>query len=195
MRVARDRAARNARVQRRLSHESAKRAAENVVGRFIGRSKHAEETRQMLQQLAAVDFSALVLRGETGIGKGLAARILHYNGPRAPGPLVEVNCAALPDELLGSELFGHEAGAFTGAKGRREGLFEQAHGGTFFLMRSVRCRSACRRSCSRRSRIVRFVESAATANLPLTCRSSPQPTASSGTRSPSTVSVVTSITA
>jgi transcriptional regulator with GAF, ATPase, and Fis domain len=87
----------------------------------------------MLSQIAQADFSALVLRGETGTGKGLAARILHYNGPRASGPLVEVNCAALPEELLESELFGHEAGAFTGAKNRREGLFEQADGGTLFL--------------------------------------------------------------
>jgi DNA-binding NtrC family response regulator len=87
----------------------------------------------MLAQIARADFSALVLRGNTGTGKGLAARILHYNGPRADGPMIEVNCAALPEELLESELFGHEAGAFTGAKGRREGLFEQAHGGTLFL--------------------------------------------------------------
>lgn len=87
----------------------------------------------MLTQIAKAGFSAVVLRGGTGTGKGLAARILHYNGPRADGPMIEVNCAALPDELLESELFGHEAGAFTGAKNRREGLFEQANGGTLFL--------------------------------------------------------------
>ena len=127
------RAARSARAQRRLSNESANQAAKYGVERFIGRSDRAGETRHMLEQIAQADFSALVLRGDTGTGKGLAARILHYSGPRADGPLVEVNCAALPDELLESELFGHEAGAFTGAKGRREGLFEQAHGGTLFL--------------------------------------------------------------
>jgi DNA-binding NtrC family response regulator len=127
------RAARSARAQRRLDFASASQAARYGVKQFIGRSDRAEETRHMLEQIAQADFSALVLRGETGTGKGLAARILHYNGPRAAGPLVEVNCAALPDELLESELFGHEAGAFTGAKNRREGLFEQADGGTLFL--------------------------------------------------------------
>jgi DNA-binding NtrC family response regulator len=75
----------------------------------------------------------LLISGETGTGKGLAARILHHAGPRASGPLVEVNCAALPRELMEAELFGHEAGAFTGAKGRRRGLIEQASGGTLFL--------------------------------------------------------------
>jgi DNA-binding NtrC family response regulator len=89
--------------------------------------------RELLAKLAEVPFSAVLLAGETGTGKGLATRILHYSGRRRDGPLVEINCAALPRELLESELFGHEAGAFTGAKGRRRGLMEQAHGGTLFL--------------------------------------------------------------
>ncbi|MCP5312434.1 MAG: sigma-54-dependent Fis family transcriptional regulator [Chromatiaceae bacterium] len=127
------RTARSARAHRRLSSEAASQVARHGPARFIGRSDRAEETRHMLDQIAQADFSALVLRGETGTGKGLAAKILHYNGPRAEGPIVEVNCAALPGELLESELFGHEAGAFTGAKGRRAGLFEQADGGTLFL--------------------------------------------------------------
>jgi DNA-binding NtrC family response regulator len=127
------RAARSARAQRRLSFASASEAAKYRVEHFTGRSERAQETRHMLAQIAQADFSALVLRGETGTGKGLAARILHYNGPRADGPIIEVNCAALPEELLESELFGHEAGAFTGARNRREGLFEQADGGTLFL--------------------------------------------------------------
>ena len=127
------RAARSARAQRRLDTESANQVAKFGVDRFIGHSQRAQETRHMLEQIAKAGFSALVLRGATGTGKGLAARILHYSGPRADGPIVEVNCAALPEELLESELFGHEAGAFTGAKGRREGLFEQAHRGTLFL--------------------------------------------------------------
>ncbi len=131
--LAMQRAARSARAHRRLSTESAAQAAQFGVDRFVGQSNLASDTRHMLSQIARADFSALVLRGETGSGKGLAARILHYNGARADGPLVEVNCAALPAELLESELFGHEAGAFTGAKGRREGLFERAHCGTLFL--------------------------------------------------------------
>ncbi|MCB1800164.1 MAG: sigma-54-dependent Fis family transcriptional regulator [Gammaproteobacteria bacterium] len=127
------RAARSSRAQRRLSFAAANAAAKYRIEQFIGHSERATETRHMLKQIAQADFSALVLRGDTGTGKGLAARILHYNGPRANGPMIEVNCAALPDELLESELFGHEAGAFTGAKARREGLFEQANGGTLFL--------------------------------------------------------------
>lgn len=127
------RAARSARAQRRLSNESASRASKYGIERLIGRSKQINETRQIIKQIAQANFSALILRGDTGTGKGLASKILHYTGPRAAGPMVEINCAALPGELLESELFGHESGAFTGAKGRREGLFEQADGGTLFL--------------------------------------------------------------
>jgi transcriptional regulator with PAS, ATPase and Fis domain len=87
----------------------------------------------MLAQLAKVRFSSLVISGETGTGKGLAARVLHYSGSRAAGPWVELNCAAIPRDLLESELFGYEAGAFTGAKKRHRGLLEQAHTGTIFL--------------------------------------------------------------
>ncbi len=100
---------------------------------FLGSSARAQETRQLLARIAAADFSAVIVQGDTGTGKGLAARILHYGGARAAGPLVEVNCAALPEDLLESELFGHEAGAFTGAKALHRGLFEQADHGTLFL--------------------------------------------------------------
>ena len=83
---------------------------------FVGRSRPPPAVREVLRKLSQVPFSALVIGGETGTGKGLATRILHYSGRRAAGPLVEINCAALPRELLESELFGHEAGAFTGAQ-------------------------------------------------------------------------------
>jgi two-component system response regulator AtoC len=126
-------AARSARAQRRLHDEERACGIRYAPAAFVGRSPAAQQVREMLARLARVPFSALVITGETGTGKGLAARILHHGGSRASGPLVEVNCAALPHELMEAELFGHEAGAFTGAKGRRRGLIEQASGGTLFL--------------------------------------------------------------
>jgi two-component system response regulator AtoC len=126
-------AARSASAQRRLKNENESLARRFKPESFAGRSRSARTVRELLTRLTQVPFSVLIITGETGTGKGLAARILHHGGPRAEAPLVEVNCAALPHGLLESELFGHEAGAFTGARGRRRGLIEQAHGGTIFL--------------------------------------------------------------
>jgi DNA-binding NtrC family response regulator len=126
-------AARSARAHRRLSDEHNARSERYTPASFLGRSAAAAQVRALLQKLAGVPLTALIISGETGVGKGLAARILHHSGPRGAGPLVELNCAALPRDLLESELFGHEAGAFTGAKGRRRGLMEQADGGTLLL--------------------------------------------------------------
>ena len=126
-------AARSARAQRRLHDQAHQQHQSYIIDAFVGESSAAVATRDVLRKLTQVPFSALIIGGETGTGKGLATRILHYNGLRSSGPLVEINCAALPRELLESEVFGHEAGAFTGAKKRRRGLVEQASGGTLFL--------------------------------------------------------------
>lgn len=126
-------AARSARAQRRLAEQSDQLHHDYSIDAFIGESEAATEARALLKKLTQVPFSALIIEGETGTGKGLATRVLHHCGLRNSGPLVELNCAALPHELLESELFGHEAGAFTGARKRRRGLVEQASGGTLFL--------------------------------------------------------------
>jgi len=126
-------AARSARAQRRLRDQASHEHRRYSVDAFVGGSEAASAVRQVMSRLVSVPFSALVIGGETGTGKGLAARILHHSGARAGGPLIEVNCAALPRELLESELFGHEAGAFTGARKRHRGLVEQADRGTLFL--------------------------------------------------------------
>lgn len=126
-------AARSARAQRRLQQQTFARNNQYSIDSLIGSSPAMRALRNMLKQVINVPFSSLIVSGETGTGKGMIARILHYSGKRAQAPLVEINCAALPRELLEAELFGYEAGAFTGAKKRHRGLFEQAHTGTLFL--------------------------------------------------------------
>ena len=99
---------------------------------IIGHSKPMQEVFGMVAQVADSNTTVLI-NGETGTGKELIARAIHNNSPRKGGPLVQVNCAAIPDTLIESELFGHERGAFTGALQQRRGRFEEANGGTIFL--------------------------------------------------------------
>ncbi|HEX9479423.1 MAG TPA: sigma-54 dependent transcriptional regulator [Methylomirabilota bacterium] len=102
------------------------------LGRLIGRSAPMQEVHRLIEQAAATPAPVLI-HGETGTGKELVARTLHELSARASGPFVAVNCAAMPETLLESEIFGHERGAFTDARDRREGCFELAHGGTLLL--------------------------------------------------------------
>jgi DNA-binding NtrC family response regulator len=114
-------------LRRRIEVERSQRGA------FIGNSEAMQRVRAMIEKVSETDATVLV-RGESGTGKELVAREIHErNTARRNGAFVAVNCAALPSELIESELFGHEKGAFTGAAARREGKFEQADGGTLFL--------------------------------------------------------------
>lgn len=99
---------------------------------IIGSSAPIRELRELLERIADTDTS-LLISGETGTGKGLVARVIHTASRRASKPFVTINCAAIPEFLLESELFGHEKGAFTGALKNRKGLFSEADGGTLFL--------------------------------------------------------------
>ena len=102
-------------------------------GAILGRSPALERALTEGRRVAMHADVTVLIGGETGTGKELLARAIHYDGPRAAKPFVEINCAAIPSNLLESELFGHERGAFTGALNARPGLFELADGGTVFL--------------------------------------------------------------
>ena len=124
-------------VQKRVLHEEVKRLRSLVAdaSRFddmIGDSASMRDVRALLARLVDSDVTVLI-SGETGTGKEVAARSLHRHSRRAGGPFVAINCAAMPETLLESELFGHVKGAFTDARTNRSGLFVQASGGTLFL--------------------------------------------------------------
>ena len=127
---------RNARERAQLAEEN--RALREELGRegkfgaMIGRSTAIQKIFELVERVAPTDVTVFI-QGESGTGKELVARELHRRSGRADLPFVAINCAALPDSLIESELFGHEKGAFTGAIGRRRGKFELADGGTIFL--------------------------------------------------------------
>ena len=104
----------------------------SLKNQMIGQSKPIQEVREMIDRVAPTDASVLIL-GENGTGKEVVARLIHEQSQRNKAPMIEVNCAAIPAELIESELFGHEKGSFTSAIKQRAGKFEQANGGTLFL--------------------------------------------------------------
>jgi DNA-binding NtrC family response regulator len=129
-------AVRRALDEQRLREENRRLKAE-VEQRYsfenlLGRSRAMQAVFEQIRAVAETDTAVLLL-GESGTGKELAARAIHWNSPRRDGAFVPINCAAIPETLLESELFGHEKGAFTGAAKKRRGLFVEAHSGTLFL--------------------------------------------------------------
>ncbi|TMA43507.1 MAG: sigma-54-dependent Fis family transcriptional regulator [Deltaproteobacteria bacterium] len=131
-----DRALRGARQRREISYHRERQAA---ACKILGQSAAIERLRGMVERVMRMTGGpgapapTVLLLGETGSGKGHVARALHAGGGRREGPFIEVNCTALPENLVEAELFGHEKGAFTDAKTARAGLFETAHGGTILL--------------------------------------------------------------
>ena len=128
------RAAEQARLKRELADLRRKLdgGESELSTRLVGASRVMQDLRRAVLELAPIPAD-IILLGETGTGKEVVARCLHDFSPRAKGPFVAVNCAAIPADLIESELFGHEAGAFTGASGQRIGKFEYANGGTLLL--------------------------------------------------------------
>jgi DNA-binding NtrC family response regulator len=127
-----DRAVTHRRISRELRRREPTAANADAGPAIVGYSPAMQHVYKLIGQVAGSDATVLV-RGESGTGKELVVNAVHHNSMRAKGPLVKVNCAAIPETLLESELFGHERGAFTNAMFRRIGRFEEAHGGTLFL--------------------------------------------------------------
>jgi DNA-binding NtrC family response regulator len=120
-------------LRREVDQVRRERATEFNFRQIVGESPAMKKMLSLAAKVAESEVSSVLLQGESGTGKDLVAKAIHYGSLRADGPFVAVNCAALPATLIESELFGYEKGAFTDAKARKEGLFEQAEGGTLLL--------------------------------------------------------------
>jgi two-component system, NtrC family, response regulator AtoC len=121
------------RLRREVRALRASQAQPYSFDRIVGDSPSVAQLKGLLQKIAASPASTVLLTGESGTGKDLAAKVLHYASDRAAKPFMNITCSALPEALLESELFGHERGAFTDARQQKRGLFEMADGGTVFL--------------------------------------------------------------
>jgi two-component system, NtrC family, response regulator AtoC len=128
------RALQDARTRRQIEAlTSERKTGAGALGALIGQSSSMEGIRGMVSRLAASEATTVLIEGESGAGKEVVARAIHFEGARAEKPFMQVNCAALPEQLLESELFGHERGAFTDAHAQKRGLFETAEGGSVML--------------------------------------------------------------
>ena len=121
------------RLRKEVNFFRRERAQQFSFDQIVGESPSMQEMLALSHKVAESEVSSVLLQGESGTGKDLVAKAIHYHSTRADSPFVAINCAALPGTLIESELFGYEKGAFTDAKARKEGLFEQAEGGTLFL--------------------------------------------------------------
>lgn len=120
-------------LRREVKHTRRERSEAFNFSQIIGESTPIKKAIELAERVARSDVASILLQGETGTGKDLFAKAIHFASERSASPYLAINCAALPATLIESELFGYEKGAFTDAKQRKEGLFEQAQGGTIFL--------------------------------------------------------------
>jgi len=120
-------------LRREVEQVRSQRAREFNFRQIVGESPAMKKTLALAAKVAESEVSSVLLQGESGTGKDLVAKAIHYGSQRAGNPFIAINCAALPATLIESELFGYEKGAFTDAKARKQGLFEQAEGGTLLL--------------------------------------------------------------
>jgi DNA-binding NtrC family response regulator len=133
VRVLCQKALESARIYQELSHRR-KREKERYAREFVrGQSPAMQAVYEIAEKVATSDTTSVLIQGESGTGKQVVARYIHDISPLAEGPFLEINCAAIPRELLETELFGHEKGAFTDARARKQGLLELADGGSLFL--------------------------------------------------------------
>jgi len=120
-------------LRKEVAHLRSAQTSKYGIDKIIGNSGHMQQVLEMVRKVAKSDASTVLIQGESGTGKELIARAIHYESSRHEKPFMAINCAAMPETLLESELMGHEKGAFTDAKTMKKGLFEIADGGTLFL--------------------------------------------------------------
>jgi len=120
-------------LKREVAHLRSEQTRRYGISNLIGEGRHMKNVLAMVEKVARSDASTVLIQGESGTGKELVAKAIHYESARADKPFMAINCAAVPETLLESELMGHEKGSFTDAKAQKRGLFEIADGGTIFL--------------------------------------------------------------